>query len=124
MRGPTYKLEDDRKMLMVSIPDISPIQLQLSSAGVDGLIKTLGEMRAHMAPEICKSYAAGQATRCMLNPMWVTEPDALAGDTLLHIRDRRYVWLHYLIPREEARRLATIIQKQVNRPEPQLGQVQ
>src|SRR5260370_37552977 len=71
-----------------------------------------------MWPEVKKIYRSGQAVKAIPDPLWMTEPDANEGNTLLHIRDPRYGWLHYMIPREDARKLAAYIQNQVDPPRP------
>jgi len=42
----------------------------------------------------------------------------LLGNTLLHLRDPRFGWLHYMVPREEARKLARVLQAHVDTPPP------
>lgn len=121
MPGMDWKLGDDLKTVTVSFPTTPPIALKLNLADVEDILRNLGEFRAVMKPEIPKSYAMGQTVRALPNPAWVTEPDALAGDSLLHLRDPRYGWLHYLIPREEARNLARYLQTQVDSPSPGQG---
>jgi hypothetical protein len=71
-----------------------------------------------MRPEISKTFALGQVVGAVSNPAWVTEPDAMLGNTLLHIRDPRFGWLHYLIPKEEARKLAGLLQAQADAEPP------
>jgi len=52
------------------------------------------------------------------NPAWVVEPDAMMGNALLHVRDPRYGWLHFLIPKDEARKLAGALLAQADAPPP------
>jgi hypothetical protein len=44
-------------------------------------------------------------------------------NSLLHIRDARFGWLHYAIPRAEARKLAEFPHKPVNAPSPDTDRV-
>jgi len=122
MTGPNWKLDDDLKTITLTFPTDPPVALQLEVSGVEDILKNLGEFRAAMTPEVQKTFAMGQKVGAIPDPAWVTEPDLLAGDSLVHIRDPRYGWLHYLIPREEARKLATLLQNQVDAPP--LGQKQ
>jgi hypothetical protein len=47
----------------------------------------------------------------------------MLGNSLLHIRDPRYGWLHYWIPKGEAAKLAKALQAQVDAPPPTQGRV-
>lgn len=116
MFGPDWRLEDDLKTVTVTFPTTPPVSLQLDAAGVDELLKNLGGFRALMKPAIPDGYSMAEKVEAIPNPRWVTEPDLLNGDSLLHIRDPRFGWLHYLIPRPEAEKLAQFLQKQVDTP--------
>lgn len=118
MTGPNWKLNDDLKTVTLTFPTNPPVALRLDVSQVEDVLKNLGEFRASMAPEVPQTYAMGQKVGAVSNPAWVTEPDLMVGDSLLHIRDPRYGWLHYLIPREEARKLATFLQNQVEAEPP------
>jgi hypothetical protein len=50
----------------------------------------------------------------VLDPRWYSEPDALLGESLLHIRDPRFGWLHYALPRESARALGILLVHQAD----------
>jgi hypothetical protein len=118
MTGPNWKLEDDVKTVTLSLPTTPPAALQMDALGIDGLLENLGDFRALMQPEVPKTFPMGQMVDAIPDPAWVTEPDAMLGNTVLHIRDPRYGWLHYVIPREEARKLASVLQNQVDAPPP------
>jgi hypothetical protein len=116
--GPNWKLEDDRMHVTVTFPTNPPAVLRLDVADVVDLLSHLGDFRSVMWPEEPKIYELGQRVAVIPDPIWSTEPDRDRGDTLLHIRDPRYGWLHYMIPREEARKLAGYILDQVYAPPP------
>lgn len=122
MTGPNWKLENDYKTVTVTFPTNPPVALQLDANAVEDMLRNLGRFRGSMKPEVPSTYAMGQKVIATNNPTWVTEPDALLGNSLLHVRDPHYGWLHYLIPREESKKLATFLQRQVETPEPGLGQ--
>ena len=42
----------------------------------------------------------------------MTEPDLLQGHSLIHLRDARFGRTHYLLPPDEAEKLATFLTKQ------------
>ena len=114
--GFNWKLEDDYETVTITFPTEPPTALKLDAKGVEEILKNLGEFRSHMKPEIAKDYALRQKVSAVPDPKWVSEPDALVGNSLLHIRDPRFGWLHYIIPREEARKLAGYLQNQANYP--------
>jgi hypothetical protein len=118
MSGPIWKLEDDGKTVTVTFATQPQIALKLSVADMENMLEKLGAFRAQMQPPREPSYAPGQKCECVPNPAWLTEPDALLGNTLLHLRDPRFGWQHYMIPREEARKLARVLQNQVDSPPP------
>jgi hypothetical protein len=110
MTGPNWKLEDDQTTLTITFPSIPPVALVWTASAVDEHFEKLGELRATMTPEIPKTWALGQTFLAVPDPAWMTEPDALIGNSILHIRDPRFGWLHYMIPREGARQLARYLQ--------------
>lgn len=116
--GPVWTLDDDRKTVTVTFATQPQIALRLSVADIDTMLGKLGAFRALMPPPHEPGYAPGQKCECIPNPAWLAEPDALLGNSLLHLRDPRFGWLHYMIPREEARKLAQVLQAQVDRPPP------
>lgn len=116
MTGPHWKLEDDRKTVTITFPSDPVVQLHYDLAAIEEMIENLGMMRNAMLPEVAREYPPGQRVAAVPDPIWRTEPDIMAGDSLLHIRDPRYGWLHYLIPREEARKLSEFLQAQADNP--------
>jgi hypothetical protein len=121
VKTPDWKLDEDRKSVTVTFPTDPPVALQLDVSSVDEILKNLGEFRELMKPEIPPEYSLGQKVAAIPDPAWRTEPDALMGNSILHIRDPRFGWLHYMIPRGEARKLAGFLQEQAERPPPGQG---
>jgi hypothetical protein len=113
MNGPNWKLEDDRQTVTITFPSEPIVELRYGLAAIEDMIRHLGEMRASMLPEVAATYPMGQRVEAVRDPPWVTEPDVMMGDSLLHLRDPRYGWLHYLIPKPEAAKLAGYLQAQV-----------
>jgi hypothetical protein len=66
-----------------------------------------------MTPGIAADFARGQQVLAEKGLQWVAEADA-NGNTLLHIRDSGFGWLHFVVLKEEARRLAATLQAQVD----------
>jgi hypothetical protein len=121
MTGPNWKLEDDYKTVTVTFPSVPNVALKLDAAGIEEMQKNLGTLRAAMKPEVSKTFALGQGVHAVPDPIWMTEPDVMLGNSLLHIRDPRFGWLHYLIPKNEARKLAEYLQNQADAPPPGQG---
>lgn len=112
MSEPDWKLEDDRKHVTLTFPTTPPVSWRLDVSAVEHILRNLGEFRAQMTPEIAAHYAMGQRVAALPDPAWVTEPDLMFGHSLLHLRDPRYGWLHYLLPPPEAQKLASYLQTQ------------
>ena len=116
MAGPNWKLEDDYKTVTVTFPTKPAVALKLSVSDVEEMLKNLGKFRAAMKPEIPKDYALGQKVTAIRDPAWKTEADLMSGGSLLHMRDPHFGWLHYMIPKEEAKKLVGYLQTQVETP--------
>src|SRR5215475_2778794 len=112
MAGIDWKLEQDRRAITITFPTDPGLRLTLSVERVDEVLRILGFLRSHMEPEIERQFAPAQKAEGISHPIWMTEPDALGGESLLHIRDPRYGWLHYLIPSDEAKKLADLFRAQ------------
>ncbi|RUT32657.1 hypothetical protein EMQ25_05790 [Arsenicitalea aurantiaca] len=112
MSGPEWKLSDDLKTVTITFPTSPPVQFVLDAAAVDDLLRNLGELRAHMTPPVPADYQIGQKVAAIPDPRWYTEPEMLSGDSLIHVRDPRFGWLHYLLPRASAQQLAQYLTRQ------------
>jgi hypothetical protein len=75
---------------------------RLTTADVDTSIEALGRVRPDMEPPIPSKWQRGQTVTCRRNPAWDFEASALGGELMLHLRDERYGWLHYVIDKETA----------------------
>ena len=118
MNGPAWNLDDDLKTITVTFPTDPPVQLKIDAEQIDEHIVNLGELRSHMKPPVQNDWALGQKVGAIPNPRWVTEPDLMEGNSLLHVRDPRSGWLHYLIPRSEAEKLGNLLKSQSESPPP------
>jgi hypothetical protein len=112
----SWALEPDQKTVKVTFATSPPTMFQLDVAGVEKILENLGKLRSLMQPTIPADHAVGQKVTAVPDPRWVAELDVMRGDSLLHIRDPRYGWLHYLLPRREAGKLASTLQAQANAP--------
>jgi hypothetical protein len=70
--------------------------MKMDVRGIEEFLKNLGELRYAMKPEIPKTFPRGQQVSAVPDPAWVSEPDVMQGNSILHIRDPRYGWLHYI----------------------------
>ncbi len=114
----TWQLDDDRRHVTITFPTTPSVMLRWDAGTVEDTLEQLGNYRADMWPDVPSNFQLGQQVRAISNPRWATEPTLETGETLLHIRDPRFGWLHYVIPRDEARKLSNAIQNQVNAPPP------
>jgi hypothetical protein len=117
MSGPNWKLNDDYKTVTVTFPTDPPVALVLDVDGIDDILKNLGDFRAAMKPEVSRQAPIGVKVAAIPDPQWYTQSDAMRGDSLLHIRDPRFGWLHYLVPRAEALKLGNFLRTQAEQPD-------
>ena len=108
---------DNSIIVLVNDADGSEV-LRLTAVEAERLIESLGLMRAATEPPVAPHYPLGQAADAIFDPRWATESDALQGNSLLHVRDPRFGWLHYVFPRQEAGRLAELLKNQSEAPDP------
>lgn len=86
---------------------------------LDELLHNLGVARTAMKPAVSPEWIIGQPVKCFRNPAWFIEIEQLAGDAVLHLRDDRYGWLHYVIDKEEAAKLAVFFAAVAATPTPE-----
>ena len=119
MAEPTWTLSDDRTTLTIAFPSNPPVALVLSAAQADELLRNVALYRGGMVPQVTPmEWPRGQRAQAVPDPAWTCEPDALQGHSLLHLRDPRYGWLHYLLPPHEAAKLAGFLKVQAEAPPP------
>lgn len=109
----TWAVDDDRRLAIATFSNNPPLSLNFDAAAVESLQKTLGLVRGAMVPEVGPAPAENEQIAAVANPSWVIRPAKTQGDCLLQLRDPRYGWLHYVIPKEEATKLLNFLQKQL-----------
>jgi hypothetical protein len=111
-------ISEDLKSVTLTVPADLSVALRFTVAEVDNLLKNLGGLRALMKPEFPRDYIGGQRVGCIADPIWASESDVFMGNSLLHIRDPRYGWLHYMLPKNEARKLGGHLLRQADKMAP------
>lgn len=105
MTGMHWSLDENGQNVTISFASTPPIALRLSTAEVDSVLKNLGKFRSAMKPPVPTRPKRAPKVAAVADPAWAIEPELLLGNALLHLRDTRFGWLHFNIPREEARKL-------------------
>ena len=120
MDAPKWELAEDCRALYLMIPTEPPVRIRWDTAEVETLQKSLGVFRERMQPKIPATFAVGQglSIEAAINPGWSIEPEMLEGNSLLHIRDARFGWLHFVFPRAQAAKLGDALQRQAAAPMP------
>jgi hypothetical protein len=116
--GPHWRLDDDRKTITITFPTNPPVAMQLDAEGISDLLTNVGEMRAVMEPAYAADWTSGGAVGVIPDPRWFSEHELMEGNSLLHVRDPRFGWLHYMFPREGARQLGQYLIAQADLPLP------
>jgi hypothetical protein len=112
--GTNWQLNDDRQHVTVTFLFSNPTPVTLDVKGVEDALENLGRFRMNMSPEIPREPAAGTEVFPVVNPIWRIQEDQKTGTIVIALRDPRYGWLAYAIPRETATHLIYVLQYQVN----------
>ena len=74
-----------------------------------------------MTPAVPAEFPTGCRFQARRDPRWATETETMRGDSVLHLRDPRFGWLHFVFPREMARKLGRLLiaQADAEPPRPQ-----
>ena len=111
--GTDWKL-DDPHHVTVTFLFSKPTPITLDVKGVEDLLENLGRFRMKMSPEIPRALAEGTEVFPVVDPIWRIQDDPKTGAIVISIRDPRYGWLTYAMPRETASHLIYVLQYQVN----------
>jgi len=119
MADPHCEFEQENNVLSLKFTDHPKTTHRLEAAQVDEMIANLGSYRMKMEPKPTSDWKPGsKVDRAITDPRWYVEPEMMQGDILLHIRDLRFDWLHYILPRESARKLAEALISVADAPPP------
>jgi hypothetical protein len=102
-----WKSSGDVDTVVVTFNADPPIRVEFDAVELDEALTNLGEMRALMQPEHPAEPPELVAT--VFNPTWVCDSEPVLAHTVLHIRDPRFGWLHYVIPRDVGDELAAAL---------------
>jgi len=80
--------------------------VELDAGEIDGLLKNLSELRAMMQPPHPLDFTQNADIDFIVDPRWQYGHDPSLGQSVLHIRDPRFGWLHYIISEDTAKKLA------------------
>lgn len=89
-------------------PDEDWYVTTFKARALEDLLGYLGAARTGLKPPVSPEWALGQNVKCFRNPVWSFELEPLAGDLVLHLRDERFGWLHYVIDKDECGKFAGI----------------
>ena len=113
MSAPDWTLNDDGETVTVYFPTAPSATFRMDAREIDSLVKDLGYLRGALEPTVPSEPPVDPMVLALDNPTWRISSEVMEGNTLLRMRDPRYGWLDYLIPREEARRLIELLQDQL-----------
>ena len=103
MAGTEWKVDKHLNTMTITLSTSPSVVIRWTADQVDDHLRKLGELRTKMKPPHPRNFALGQVVRGIANAPWATETDTMLGNSILHIRDPRFGWLNYLIPKAEAR---------------------
>lgn len=104
-----FEIVDDQRSLVIGFrrgPDLPVAYMaKFATDDVDKLLQNVGLWRTGMQPRIPEKWESQRVT-AYRNPTIMIESDQLAGDVMLHIRNERFGWLHFVITKSIAADLA------------------
>ncbi len=101
--------DEDRGGVLLHYPEPLPQLLRRTTKSVEQEIAGLGDLRANLVPAVPETWPGGVCT-CLRNPAYSVEMSAL-DEVMIHVRDERFGWLHYVMSREQATQFAEMIVK-------------
>lgn len=110
-----WRLSEDRKTASLVAPTDPPIVMSFTAESLDGLLNSAMEVRAAMTPPHAVDFAFGETVQAIDNPRVVSEYDSKTGRSLLHLRHPGFGWLHFLLPKQGAAKLAELLRNQAER---------
>jgi hypothetical protein len=113
-----WNLEDDLMTVTVTFSTEPSAPVKIDTADVEDIVRNLGRFRSFMLPETPPELPSERMVDAHPDPHWRVEAEIMTGDSLLHIRDPRFGWLHFLLPRESARLLGETLTSQADAPVP------
>ena len=115
--GLNWHLNTDEGTVTITFPTVPPVSLVLKTPDVEELLKNLGEFRGRMSPPVALEYdVAAPTVQAIPAPAWYSFPETMLGQSVIAMRDPRFGWLHYLLPKEHAKKLAAILNVQADSP--------
>lgn len=111
MAVPAWKLEADNKTVTAMFANDPTLTAKFTTAEIDRILKELGEIRAEMEPLVPDTFEMAEDEEPVIDPIWETSTDQSNKAVLLHLCDPRFGWLHYALPREEAKKLGGFLQE-------------
>lgn len=111
-----WRLSEDRKTALLIAPTDPPLAMSFTAESLDGLLRSAMDMRASMTPPHPSDWPFGKTAGAIRNPRVVSELEAKEGGSLLHLRHPGYGWLHFLLPKADAAKLADLLREQAEAP--------
>ena len=101
------RLAKDQKTARLTFSTEPPATLVIGVVDLNTVIAQLGELRSVMLPAEPPEFVPPEPVLAIPDPPWAAEPEKLEECVLLHLRDPRFGWLSYSLPRSSAERLGT-----------------
>lgn len=114
-------LNPERDALTVKYHGPQPYALTMTTGAVEEVIANYGAARTAMLPPVAEAWTPSTTVEATRDPAWLIETDAFAGDVLVHVRDVRFGWLHYIFTKDRARALGAALVQKADTPAPVAG---
>jgi hypothetical protein len=115
---PNWHFDKDQGTVTLTFPTAPPVALVMKTHDVEELIRHLGDFRGQMSPPVALEYdLAAPTIQAIPGPAWYSFAEPMQGQSVFAVRDPRFGWLHYLMPKDHAKKLAVILEAQSNLPD-------
>jgi hypothetical protein len=109
-----WNVDAEKGEVRVTFPTDPPATLLMDTNDVVEMLELLGKARVTLKPPVPQTSPPGPKFVSIGDPLWRCENEPMNGDSLLHLRDPRYGWLHFLLPRASAKHLGGVLIRQAD----------
>jgi hypothetical protein len=112
------QLSADAQELTIEIRPHNTNLMKVTAESADRILDFFGTARATLRPAVAQEWISTEAVEAERDPRVFLTQDRLAGDVLLHVRDPRFGWLHYVLTKNYARLLGEELIRRADKPAP------
>jgi hypothetical protein len=106
LKEATWAVAEHRMSAELLLTAAAGLAVSFNASALEEHITDTGNVRAQIEPPVASDLVLGQVVAAVGSPVWKLEQEAHSGNVILHLRDPRFGWLHYVLGRDSSRSLA------------------